>query len=265
MWYRGPSVFWGGILVILGVLFLLANLNVLQNLDWNVVWPIIVIALGVWLLAARVGPGGARTTLDYSEPRQGIDKARLEIAVGTGRLDVRSGALDDQLYRVHIDHAGAAPEVTLDRATATLRITQHVDWFAGARRLRIEARLSDAASWEVSCSTGAIRGEIDLSTAKLSAFECRTGASTLDLVLGAPKGVVPMRIDGGALTIRITRPAGTAVQVQASGAGVQLNADGTQLNGLGTRAWKSDGFDAAADRYEMTISGAALNVDVAGR
>ena len=57
MWNRSPSIFWGIVLVVLGVLFLLSNLDI--NINWSVVWPVVLIALGVWLLVARVGPGGA--------------------------------------------------------------------------------------------------------------------------------------------------------------------------------------------------------------
>ncbi len=265
MWNRNPSVFWGGVLVIAGVLFLLANLNVLQNVTWDLVWPVFLIALGVWLVAARIGPGGASMDVDSSEPREGLDRAKLEVAVGAGRLEVRSAALDEQLYRVHIEHGGAKPEVSLDRASGTVRISQRVDWFMGARRLRIDANLTDAIPWEVSCSTGAIRGEFDFSAVRLTGFVCRTGASTIDLTLGTPTGSVPIRVEGGALRVSITRPAGVAVGVQASGGAVQLRGDGTRQDGLGTRAWKSDGYDTATTRYDVTVSGGSVNVDVSGR
>lgn len=59
MWTRNPSVFWGGLLVILGMLFLLSNLGVLENVNFDVIWPVGLIALGVWLIATRVGRVGA--------------------------------------------------------------------------------------------------------------------------------------------------------------------------------------------------------------
>jgi cell wall-active antibiotic response 4TMS protein YvqF len=265
VWNRNPSVFWGGVLVIVGALFLLANLGVLSNLNWDVVWPVLLIALGVWLVVGRIGPGGASADVDSSEPREGLDKAKLEVSVGAARLEVAAAPLDDQLYRVHIEHAGTPPEVRLDRATGTVRISQRSDWFMGARRLHVDAKITDAIPWEVSCSTGAIRGEFDLSSAALNAFVCRTGASQIDVVLGPPKGIVTLRVEGGALTVSIARPAGTAVQVHASGGAVQLRGDGERQEGLGTRTWKSNGFDAATDRYEVTVSGGALNVDVSAR
>src|SRR6266550_3499884 len=206
MWNRNPSIFWGIVLVVLGVLFLLSNLDI--NINWSIVWPVVLIALGVWLLVARVGPGGASAGLDSAEARDGLTKAKLEVAVGSGRIDVRSTDLGDQLYRTHIEHAGTAPEVNLDRATGTVRISQRLDWFAGARRVRIE---------------------------------------------------------GGALTVNLARPAGAAVKVAASGGAVQLRGDGSHQDGIGSRDWRSTGYDAATDRYDVTVSGGALRVNISSR
>lgn len=265
MWNRNPSLFWGGVLVIVGVLFLLANLNVLDNVNWDVVWPLLLIALGVWLVIGRIGPGSSSADVDSAEPREGLDKAKLEVSVGAARLEVAATPLDDRLFQIHIEHAGTPPEVRLDRATGTVKISQRTDWFMGARRLHVEAKLTDAIPWEVVCSTGAIRADFDLGSTALTGFGCRTGASELNLVLGAAKGIVPVVIEGGALTVRITRPAGTPVQVQASGGAVRLHGDGDHRDGLGTQTWKSAGFDAAKDRYDVTVSGGALSVDVSTR
>jgi len=263
MWNRSPSIFWGIVLVVLGVLFLLSNLDI--NLNWNIIWPVVLIALGVWLLVARVGPGGASADVDSAEARDGLTKAKLEVAVGSGRIKVRSADIGDQLFRTHIEHAGTAPEVNLDRATGTVRISQRLDWFAGARRLRIDTQVSDAIPWEVRCSTGAIRGDFNLSTTSITAFECRTGASQVTLDVGAPKGIVPLRIEGGALTVNIARPAGAALKVEASGGAVNLHVDGSHHSGIGSRDWRSPGYDSAADRYEVTISGGALRVNISAR
>jgi len=260
---RNPSVIWGGILVVLGVLFLLSNLNV--NIRWDLLWPIFLVAVGLWLLAARVGPGAGYADVDSAEARDGITKATLELSVGAGRVDVRSASLGDQLYKAHIEHAGSSPDIRLDRAAATVKINTRFDWFMGARRLRVETQLSDAVAWDVKCSTGAIRGEFDLSTTQVATFDCRTGASRIDVNLPPPKGVVPVRIDGGALRVDITRPAGAAIRVTSTGGALQLHTDGTHQDGFGNREWRSPGFESASDRYEVTVAGGALNVNISQR
>ena len=265
MWRREPSVIWGGLLVIVGVLFLLANTGVLSSITWDYVWPVLIIAVGVWLVIARIGgPGGSNVNLDSAEPREDLQQAKLELAIGAGRVDVKSAPLGDQLYRAHLEHAGPSPQIKLDRATGTVRVSQSFDWFMGARRVQCDAQLSDAIPWQVGCSTGAIRGTFDLSTIQLSRFDCQTGASRIELVLGSPKGIVPMRIQGGALTIDVVRPAGAGVKVDASGAAVQLRGDGTRQDGVGSRSWSSAGADGG-DRYELAVSGGAVTVNVSSR
>ena len=261
-WNRNPSVIWGGVLVILGVLFLLSNLNI--NIDWGVIWPVFLIAVGAWLLLTRLGPSGGYADVDSAEPRDGITQGKLELSVGAGRVEVRSAALGDQLYRARIEHAASKSEIKLDRASGTLRISTPFDWFMGSR-VRIETQLADSIPWEVKCSTGAIRAEFDLSTTQVTGVECKTGASRITVNLPAPKGVVPVRVDGGALTVNIIRPAGAAIRVQSSGGALQLRADGTHQDGIGSREWRSTGFDSATDRYEVAVSGGALNVNVTQR
>jgi LiaI-LiaF-like transmembrane region len=41
------------ILVVIGVLLLLRNLNLLDWLDGRYVWPVVLIGLGVWLIVRR--------------------------------------------------------------------------------------------------------------------------------------------------------------------------------------------------------------------
>lgn len=262
---RHPSFLWGGVLVVAGVLFLLANLGFLNNVEWNLAWPVLLIGLGLWLLIARVGTGG-QAVVDSAEPRDGLAAGRLEIAVGAGDVHVRAASLGEQLYTAHIDHLGSASEVRLDRANGTVRIWQEPRWWwFGAGRSKIDARLNDSMPWAVDCSTGAITGAFDLSAAQLSRFDLRTGASRIDLRLPAPKGQVPIRVEGGALTIDLALPAGVPIKVQASGAAIHLNTEGARQDGLGSREWRSSGFDAATDRYDVQVSGGAATVNVTRR
>lgn len=262
-WGRNPNVFWGGVLVVVGILFLLSNLNL--NFNWDVIWPVLLIAFGLWLVVSRVGRGGAVGSFDASEARDGLDRGKLELSVGAGRVEVRSAALGDQLYRIHVDHGGSQPNVRLDRATGTVSVATRFDWFLGPPRLTIDAQLSDAVPWEVSCNSRSIHGEFDLSTTPISGFACRTGASELTLSLPAPKGDVPIRVQGGAMTVHIDRPAGAAIKVHASAGAIHMRADGSGKDGIGDRDWRSTGFDSAADRYDVSISGGAVNVDVKER
>ncbi|HXN90171.1 MAG TPA: DUF5668 domain-containing protein [Candidatus Sulfotelmatobacter sp.] len=45
--------FWPGVLIAVGVFFLLRNVGLLDWLRADIFWPIVLIALGVWLIARR--------------------------------------------------------------------------------------------------------------------------------------------------------------------------------------------------------------------
>lgn len=45
--------FWPGVLIVVGVVFLLRNVGLLDWLRADIFWPIVLIALGVWLIARR--------------------------------------------------------------------------------------------------------------------------------------------------------------------------------------------------------------------
>lgn len=54
-WNRPGSTVWtGGILIIVGVYFLLRHLNLVPTLDWEVIWPVILILLGAYFVVRRL-------------------------------------------------------------------------------------------------------------------------------------------------------------------------------------------------------------------
>jgi hypothetical protein len=47
------ELFWPGLLIVAGVLFLLNNLGLLDWLRADIFWPVVLIAVGVWLILRR--------------------------------------------------------------------------------------------------------------------------------------------------------------------------------------------------------------------
>ena len=118
-------------------------------------WPVAPIALGgsVDHRQARARPGrdGRRQRGADRRPDPGQARARGR----QRRIDVRAGAAGRPAGPVsHIEHGGTGPEVRLDRATGTVRISQRLDWFAGARRLRIHVQVTDGIPWRSAAAPG---------------------------------------------------------------------------------------------------------------
>lgn len=54
-WQSRSGSYWlGGLLVVAGAYFLLTNLGLLKWLSWDLVWPVVLIGIGLYLVIRRL-------------------------------------------------------------------------------------------------------------------------------------------------------------------------------------------------------------------
>src|SRR4030042_5041339 len=84
------NIFWGTLIVIIGGLFLLENLGILNVNIWNLLWPFCLIAMGAWIILGRFFPN--RTAIEHAVISLGnARKAQVTVQHGAGRLTIRPG------------------------------------------------------------------------------------------------------------------------------------------------------------------------------
>ena len=291
------SFFWPGVLITVGIIALLVSSGVISAdrlyLLLNL-WPVILIVIGLELLGRRAFQGaagevaavlivavavagaiayvaiapsvpGGTNTLDSAVATGSVERASVEVDVGAANLTVEgSSDLGGDLYRAHIEYTGARPDVAFDRSTGSLRISQsneNVPFFQN-RNFVLTLKLSPGVPWTITNNTGALAATFRLANVHLHSMEFNTGAGRDDITLGTPSGIVPITVNGAALTVSIHRPGGTATSVAVSGAAVNLDADGRQTHAIGSANWESPNFSGATDGYRFEINGAACNVTV---
>ncbi|HEV2035190.1 MAG TPA: DUF5668 domain-containing protein [Candidatus Dormibacteraeota bacterium] len=291
---RYRSFFWPAVLILIGVIALLGEAGAISGdrlyrlLD---LWPLILIVIGLVLISCRalhgraadlaaaliglVAAGGAvayvaagpplpsgTQTLNTSDKVGNLSQATLHVDAGAATMTVEgNGALGADLYRAHIEYSGAKPIVSLDRSTGDLRISQNNAFgFFGSRQLMVDLQVSSAVPWNFSINSGAARDTLKLSTVKVGSIDLNTGASHDDITLGAPTGVVPISINGGALTVHLHRPSGTEASVHVSGGAVSLSADGQESHGVGDQSWLSSASSGSVGTYRVEVSGGACTV-----
>jgi cell wall-active antibiotic response 4TMS protein YvqF len=293
--YRG--LFWPAVLIVIGIIALLVNsgvisadrLYLLQDL-----WPVILIVIGLELFARRAFQGAAGEVaavlivavavagavvyvavapnvgvgthpLDTSAPTGSVDQASAEIDVGAANLTVTGNAdLGGDLYRAHIEYSGPKPDVTFDRSTGSLRISQSTPGFPffQSHTFVLNLQVNPSVPWAITANTGALTSTYRLANVHLRSMEFNTGAGRDDITVGTPSGFVPITFNGGALTVNIHRPGGTATSVAVSGAAISLDADGRQTHAIGGANWESPSFSGATDGYRIEINGGACTVTV---
>ena len=292
--HRYRSLFWPGVLILVGIIALLVNSGVLsadrlyalQNM-----WPLILIVIGLELIVRRAVQGrngeiagvlivllavggaiayvavapnaGATRTLDASGPTGTLNQASLEIDVGAATVTVSgSSSLGGDLYRAHIEYSGPKPDISLDQNTGDLRISQNSSFvtFFQNQRFKLNLELSSSVLWAIAANSGAATDTFDLGSVQVKSIELNTGASREEITLGEPSGVVSVAINGGALTVHVHRPSGVAASVAVSGGAVSLDADGKQSHSIGNASYDSPGFGTATDAYRIEVNGGACTV-----
>jgi hypothetical protein len=293
---RYRSFFWPLVLIVIGLIALLVDLNVISSdrlYRLADLWPLILIVIGVELLSRRAlkgaavdvatvlilliaaggaiayvaaGPAipGGTHALDSSDQVGSLKTASVTIDVGAATVTVSgNSSLGSDLYRAHIQYSGRKPSVDLDKSTGELSISQQGAFgFFGNERLVVDLQINPNIPWTISVNSGATTDTFNLANVNTRSIELNTGASREDITLGPPKGIVPITVNGGAVTVHVHRPTGTEASAQVSGGAVNLTADGQQERGIGSRHWQSAGYDTATDGYKIEVDGGASTVTV---
>jgi hypothetical protein len=292
---RYRSFFWPSVLILAGVVALLVNVGVI-SIDRLILlvslWPLILIVVGLEIIVRRgfhgtsadvaaalvvilavagalayiaINPSPTATNkLDVSAPVGELHQASLGVNAGSATIDVAGGSdLGSLLYRAHVEYPGPKPDITFDGSTGALRISQNTNFPFGisSGRFSLSVQLNEEATWTVTENTGASKDRIKLPNVRVSAITVNTGASSEEMVLGQPNGIVPVDINGGALTVHIHRPSGAEASVRVSGGADSLDADGHSQHGIGDLRYDSSGF-GASDGCRITINGGACTVTV---
>jgi hypothetical protein len=290
---RYRSYFWPAVLILIGVIAFLVNSGVISTDRLSLLfdlWPLILIVIGLELLARRALPGqngdlaavlivllaagGAVAyialapnpttsgTLDSHAPLGNLNQAALEIDAGAANVTVTgSSSLGGDLYHATISYSGPKPVISLDRSDGSLTISQANTGFGlfQTRRFTMELQINSGIPWTITSNGGASTETFNLASVPLKSMDVNTGASREDITLGPPSGVVPITINGGALTVNLHRLAGAGVSVSVSGGAVSLDFDGRQHHAIGSA---DDSSGSGADMYRVEVSGGACTVKV---
>lgn len=198
---------------------------------------------------------------EHSAPLGGLTSARLMFRAGAQDLRLRSGRIPQELYRARFE--GATPQVRVRDGRVVVHYRgMPFDW----RKRAATIGLNPGIPWEVEVVGGVSRLEADLREIDLRRFELTGGSERVQLELGPAAGDVPLRIVGGAKTIRVERPAGVPVRLRVQGGTAGVEIDGTVLGAKGgdttvePREWAE-----ARDRYGLEVVGGSKSIAVVGR
>lgn len=212
----------------------------------------------------------------YAAPIGGVTSGRLVFLSGAPRITVRGDPSLRELYRARF--AGPVPRMRVRGGVVTVSYPRFgwFDWRAQIAGQNIEAAahwrkdageiaLNGAIPWAIELRGGVSQWSADLRLVKLASFDLRGGANKVEMLLGSPEGVVPIRIAGGLSRVSIERPAAAAMGLTIHGGVNEVLVDGEPYKSMGHLSLQSPGADQAADRYEIEVGGGANKIQIVAR
>jgi len=263
---RKSTMFWGCVIIVIGILLLLDEF--VETIEVGLlIWPLILIALGTWVLWGALS--GPRTVEDEQIvlPLQGATKARIELAHGAGRLRLNGSAASGDLvtgtFVGGLDHTEHLSGDTLSvkmRVPTGLHVrlpmvwgpTQTLDWTVG---------LNGSIPLSLECKTGASEARLDLTDLQVTDLRVDTGASSTVIVMPFAAGHTKAEIHAGAASLRIQVPEGVAARITVrSGLGAAM-IDRDRFPRTGD-VYQSPDYDSATNKAEILVESGVGAVDI---
>ncbi len=260
---RRGEIFWGGLLIVLGVLFFLKTAGYITGDVFSWFWPFLFIGLGIWILLSR---SALRANYEHAEkfsvPLQDAKGAGLSIDHGAGQIDLRSGAnAGDFLTGVSGTGMNLSSRLNGDKLEVKIDAGPSFIPFIGPEGGIWQYRLNPDLPTAIEIDAGASRLDIDLSDLRVTHFSFEGGASSLNLTLPARVENVLVDIEAGAASIALHVPQGVAMRFRTKSVG-SLNIDETRFPHREGGIYQSSDYDAAQYRAEVTVDGGATSIKV---
>lgn len=278
------NIFWGLLLVLIGSLFLLDNLGVITlNVShlWQL-WPILIIGAGLSMLSLRSWIGAALSLIAvialltfvafaavenpwYQSLRKAntqtdtqivsVDTAKkLDVSIKTGAaaIDILSSA-DQREIKATLQNNGFA----LTKTANTEGDTRFIELRSGptnriwtgdvANNLNVDITRALPLALHINTGATSVRG--DLSQTRLTSLDIDTGASSVDLRLGAVESKQDVSIDAGASKIILHIPQNVGVRIESDSGLSSTNFE--NVSKISDSVYESTHFGSAAQQITI--------------
>ena len=264
---RRSGLFWGIILVLVGVIFLLDNLGVFSSLSiniWGIVLPSFMLLAGAWLVYGAITGQKRFAKSSFSIPSGNYEEATIDIEFHAGELIV-SAASDPEVLLEGDFEGGVKTDQKLIasgiHASLETPGDQERTAFTGYPRLTWDIRLNPHTPLQLDITTGAVEADIDLRKLQIRDFDFETGASKLQIYFPEIAGHVHAKIKGGATDLNIHIPQTVPARIITDSGLSTFHIDEGRFLKTGN-IYASVDFEAADDSLELILELGLSTVDI---
>lgn len=257
------NVFWGLIVLLIGVLLLLNTLGVLPFNVWQVFWPLMLILAGLWFLFGHKFVKPNLETVSFSHPLANVQQAEIKLNHGAGELNI--SALDNGDHENLLNGTfggGMEHEESQHNGLTVLKLRAPVEVFPFAAFPHREGyhwdmAISPHVPLQLKLHTGANKSSLNLHDLHVTDLKLETGASDTEVILPAVTEYTKFKVQSGAAAVNIRVPQGVAAKIRISGAlmgsNIDLNRFPLVSSEPGNKVYQSADYESSAQQVEINV------------
>ena len=259
------KTFWGLVLIGLGSAFLLDQYGILA-LDFGLLWPLFLIALGVAvLIGGRWGTAAATSAV--SIPLEDSQEANIHIEHGAGTIRISGKAGKGELMageframRHSIKRSGSSAQLSLKNSMFE-EGWWLFPWNWGGQGLAWDFSLNPDIPLRIKLESGANSNELDLRELQVTELELETGASSTKVILPEKAGHTRFDASFGAASLDVRVPEGVAADIRLESGLGSVNIDESRFPRSGKR-YTSPDYANAKNKVDIRIETGVSSVRI---
>jgi len=264
---KRSNFFWGLLLVLLGVLFLLKQFKIIQE-PMDLFFPIALMIAGLMVLFRRWANTSAVNNLGgdtFSIPLENASRVDVSIDHGGGEIRVDgnaaggialSGANGAGLEKNHqVGENGLGIELKAGPTFLPFMGPESGEWHFS---------ITPSVPVSIEIEAGASSLDLDLSEMKLVFLRVQIGAASVKCQLPKAAGRSLVEFESGMTNIELIFPPDAAgrIRLEQGASSVDLDLQRFKLISSNPALYQSDGFDTAENKVEVNLEGGANNIKI---
>ncbi|MCX6055872.1 MAG: hypothetical protein NTZ74_13355 [Chloroflexi bacterium] len=263
---RKSALFSGTLVVLVGIILLAVNLGVVGTAIWSFFWPLVLILLGIWFIAAPHQRKGEIKAVGRSILLENETQAEIHFNYGAGVMVVEPsdkpgeliggtfvGGITDDVKR-----SGGKVFVKLSPPSESIYAGS---WFYHPQGINWTVGVTKEIPLNLNFHTGACEAKLDLVDLQVSELTLETGASSTEVHLPKNAGFTRMVVKSGAAAVRIFIPQGVSATIRESSglSGINIDTNRFLQNG---HTYQSIDYETAANKVDISYEGGVGSVEI---
>ena len=248
--------FWGLLLILIGTLLLLS-----QFLPFDIgqlIWPLILISIGVWILWGALAQPEPSASESLTIPLEGAAQARIRLRHGAGEFRLDAGSDPETL--ISGSFAGGVDSQTErqgETVKARLGVPSHpflwMPW-SGWRHggFRWDVKVNPEVELALDLKGGASESQLDLSELNVTELRLETGASSTKLVTPAKAEFTKATVKSGAASVIVHIPEGVRASIHTSGGLSEIDVDQSRFPRVRSGHYRSPDYEDGAHKIDLS-------------